>query len=80
MRPFRCSIRPGFHGRSKWKRSVQWAWKVQPLAGGVGGEQDAERVLGGRGVEPALDLAAAGARDEAVNRLDAFFGAVRARR
>ena len=50
--------------------------EVQPLAGGVGGEQDAERVLGGRGVEPALDLAAAGAGDEAVNRIDALFGAV----
>ena len=23
MRPLRCSMRPGFQGRSKWKRSVQ---------------------------------------------------------
>ena len=30
MRPLRCSIRPGFHGRSKWKRSAQWAWKLRP--------------------------------------------------
>src|SRR3990172_5224570 len=30
MRPLRCSMRPGFHGRSKWKRSVQWAWKFRP--------------------------------------------------
>ena len=30
MRPLRCSIRPGFQGRSKWNRSVQWAWKLSP--------------------------------------------------
>ena len=30
MRPLRCSMRPGFQGRSKWKRSVQWAWKFNP--------------------------------------------------
>jgi hypothetical protein len=30
MRPLRCSMRPGFHGRSKWKRSAQCAWKFRP--------------------------------------------------
>ena len=30
MRPLRCSMRPGFQGRSKWKRSVQCAWKFRP--------------------------------------------------
>jgi hypothetical protein len=29
MRPLRCSIRPGFHGRSKWKCSAQCAWKFR---------------------------------------------------
>ena len=30
MRPLRCSMRPGFQGRSKWKRSAQCAWKFRP--------------------------------------------------
>ena len=35
--------------------------EVQPLAGRVGGEEDAQGVARGVGVEAALDLAAAGA-------------------
>ena len=50
--------------------------EVQALAGGVGGEQDAQRVLRGVGVEPALDLLAPRAAREAVDHLDALVGAV----
>ena len=50
--------------------------EVQALAGGVGGEQDAQRVLGRVGVEAALDLLAPGAAREAVDHLDALVGAV----
>jgi hypothetical protein len=69
-------MRPGFHGRSKWKRSVQCAWKFQALAGGVGREQDAQRVLGRVGVEPALDLLAPCTAGEAVDHHDAIDGAI----
>ena len=44
MRPFRCSMRLGFHGTSKWNRFQQWA-EVQTFAGGIGGDEDADRVL-----------------------------------
>ena len=50
--------------------------EVQSLPGGIGGEQDAERIFCRRGVEAPLDLAAAGAGDEAVNRLDPLGGAL----
>ena len=53
--------------------------EVQALAGGVGGEQDAQGVDGGVGVEPALDLLAAGALGQPVDHLDALVGAVGAR-
>jgi HB1, ASXL, restriction endonuclease HTH domain len=52
--------------------------EVQALAGRVRGEQDAQRVLRGVGVEPALDLLASGAAREAVDHLDTLFGAVAA--
>ena len=48
--------------------------EVQALAGGVGGKEDAQRVPGGFGVEPALDLLTAGAAREAVDHLDAPVG------
>src|SRR5207249_2403108 len=50
--------------------------EVQALAGGVGGKQDAERILRGIGVEAALDLAAPDAAREAVDHLDALVGTV----
>ena len=50
--------------------------EVQALAGGVGREQDAQRVLRGIGVEPALDLLAPRAAREAVDHLDALVGAI----
>ena len=50
--------------------------EVQALAGGVGGEQDAQRVLGRVGVEAALDLLAPAPAGEAVDDLDALVGAV----
>ena len=50
--------------------------EVQALAGGVGGEQDAQRILRRVGVEPALDLLAPRAAREAVDHLDALVGAV----
>ena len=53
--------------------------EVQALAGGVGGEQDAQRVDGGVGVEPALGLLAAGTLGQPVDDLDALVGAVGAR-
>src|SRR5690606_17225860 len=52
--------------------------KVQPLARGVGGEQDAQRVPGRVGIEAALDLLAAGAAGEPVDHLDTLVGSVRA--
>jgi hypothetical protein len=30
MRPLRCSMRAGFQGMSKWKRSAQWPWRLTP--------------------------------------------------
>ena len=30
MRPLRCSMREGFHGRSKWIRSAQRVWRLMP--------------------------------------------------
>ena len=51
MRPLRCSMRPGFQGRSKWKRSAQWAWKLRPSRAASVAMQDAQRVLGRVGVE-----------------------------
>jgi hypothetical protein len=30
MRPLRCSMRLGFQGTSKWKRSAQWFWRFTP--------------------------------------------------
>ncbi len=50
--------------------------EVQALAGGVGGEQDAQRVFRRVGVEAALDLLAPGAARQAVDHLDALVGAV----
>ena len=52
--------------------------EVQALAGRIGGEQDAQRVLRRVGVEPALDFLPPSAAREAVDYLDAFFGAVAA--
>jgi hypothetical protein len=52
--------------------------EVQALAGRIRGEQDAQRVLRGVGVEPALDLLASAAAREAVDYLDALFGAIAA--
>src|SRR5262249_34197872 len=52
--------------------------KVQALAGGIGGQQDAQRVLRRVGIELALDFLPASAAREAVDYLDAFFGAVAA--
>ncbi len=75
MRPLRCSMRPGFQGRSKWKRSAQCAWKFRPSrAASV-----ASRMRSGSfriGVEAALDLLAPCAAREAVDDLDALVGAV----
>ena len=45
MRPLRCSRRLGFQGTSKWNRSQQWVWRLMPSRRGVGGDQDAQRVL-----------------------------------
>jgi hypothetical protein len=50
--------------------------KVQALAGRIGGEQDAQRILGGVGIKAALDLLASRTAREAVDHLDAFVGAV----
>ena len=69
-------MRPGFQGRSKWKRSVQWAWKLSPLAGGVGGDQDAQGVAGRVGVEAALDLLSLRPHGLPVDGLDALLGEV----
>ena len=76
MRPLRCSIRPGFQGRSKWKRSVQCAWKFNPSRAAVGGDQDAERIVRRVGVEAALNLLAVGAGGLAVDGLDPLVGQV----
>ena len=50
--------------------------KVQALACRIGRKQDAQRVLGGIGVEPTLDLLAPCAAGEAVDHLDPLVGAV----
>ena len=50
--------------------------EVQALARGVGGEEDAQRVLRRVGVEAALDLLAPRAAREAVDDLDALVGPV----
>jgi hypothetical protein len=69
----RCSSRLGFQGTSKWNRS---RLQVDALAGGVGGQQDAERVLARVGVERSLDLLALGLRRRAVVDRDAVLGTV----
>ena len=50
--------------------------EVQALAGRVGRDQDAKRVLRGIGVEPALDHLAPGPARQAVDDLDALVGAI----
>jgi hypothetical protein len=67
-------MRPGFQGRSKWKGAQKP--EVQPLAGGIGREEDTEGILRGIGVEAALDLLAPGARGQAIDHLDPLLGAV----
>ena len=54
--------------------------EVQPLAGGIGGEQNPQRVVCGVGVEPALNLLALRADGLPVNGLDAFLGKLGSRR
>ena len=50
--------------------------EVQPLAGGVGGEQDAQRVARGVGVEAALDLPPPRPHGLSVDGLDTLLGEV----
>src|SRR5262245_39750922 len=50
--------------------------EVETLAGGVGGEENAERVLRGIGVEAALDLLAPYTAGEPIDHLDPLVGAV----
>ena len=49
--------------------------EIQALAGRVGSEKDAQRVLRRVGVEPALDFLAPRAACEPVDDLDTFLGA-----
>ena len=67
MRPLRCSIRPGFQGRSKWKRFAQCAWKFRPSRAASVASRMRKRILRGVGVEPTLDLLAPRAAGEAVD-------------
>ena len=75
MRPLRCSMRPGFQGRSKWKRSVQCAWKFRPSrAASV-----ASRMRSGSFAGSVLKrrwISLRRAAREAVDHLDALVGAV----
>ena len=57
MRPLRCSMRPGFQ-EVEVEEVGAVRLEVETLARGVGGDQDAQRVLGRVGVEAALDLLA----------------------
>ena len=50
--------------------------EVQPLAGGVGGEEDAQRIARRVGVEAALDLPALRSHGLPVDGLDTFLGEV----
>ena len=50
--------------------------EVQPLAGRVGGQQDAQRIGGRVGIESPLDLLAAGAPGKPIDHLDALVGAI----
>ena len=45
MRPLRCSMRLGFHGHVEVEQVEAVGLEVQALAGGVGGDQDAQRML-----------------------------------
>ena len=50
--------------------------EIESLAGGVGGQKNAERIAGGGSVEPSLDLLAARAGGEAVDGRDAIPGPI----
>ena len=76
MRPLRCSIRPGFQGRSKWNRSVQCAWKFRPSRAASVAIRMRSGSSAGIRVEAALDLLAVGARGLAVDGLDPLVGEV----
>src|SRR5262249_2021895 len=52
--------------------------EIEPFASGVGGDQDAEWIVGGIGVESTLDLMSTGAARQAINDRDALIPAVRA--
>ena len=66
----------GVPGQIKMEKVGAVRLKVQPLAGGVCGEQNAQRVFSRVGVKSALDLLAIGALREAVDHLNALFGAI----
>src|SRR5262249_15560400 len=51
--------------------------EIEPLSSRVGGQQDAERVLRGIGIEALLDLLAQRASGETVDDRDALVGAIR---
>ncbi len=58
MRPLRCSMRGRVPRDVEVEEVGAVALEVHALARGVGGDEDADRVLVGRAVEGALDLLA----------------------
>jgi hypothetical protein len=64
----------GVPGQVEMEQVRAMRLEVQTLAGRVGGEQDAQRILRRVGVEPALDFLSPSAAREAVDDLDALLG------
>ena len=78
MRPLRCSMRPGFQGRSKWKRSAQCAWKLRPSrAASVAIRMRSGSLAGSVLKRRWISLRRCAAR-ESVNNLDPLLRPVRA--
>ena len=76
MRPLRCSMRPGFQGRSKWNRSVQCAWKFSPSRAASVARRMRRGSRAGSALKRRWISRRRGAAGQAVYGLDALVGAV----
>lgn len=74
MRPLRCSRRSWVPGQVEMEKVAAMPLEVQAFARGVGSDQDAERMVVGRGVEGPLDVLSTVGRGRTAEDCDPILG------
>ncbi len=74
MRPLRCSMRLGFQGTSKWKRSAQWFWRLTPSRAASVAIRMRSGCFAGSALNARLTSSRASSRHAAVEGRDARVG------